>query len=222
MTKVIKKGFYCPSDSVYFNTWTKIFILSAKRHAPWAHVHVHIFDPIESDFEWCEKYNVSISTEVTPLQYAKDDITKKGYWVNARFIKLPELYDDNISVIAIDSDSLFVKDLSETEFDVDLQSSWVTVRGDKQASLGSALGFSKDSVRHEYRNRLLTHSNELRWFLDQEILDEMLKENLIGKMSTKYSDFKYNSESIIWTGKGYRKFKKHFVNLADEYRKGLK
>ena len=57
--------------------------------------------------------------------------------------------------------------------------------------------------------------------LDQEILDGMLENNLIGRMNTKYTDFKYGSESYIWSGKGPRKLKKTFITLAEEYRKGL-
>jgi hypothetical protein len=219
--KIDKKGFYCSSDTVYFNNWTKLFILSAKQYAPWAHIHVHIFDPTESDYSWCNKNNISISSEITPVQYAETIDTKKGYWVNMRFVRLAELYTDSTLVIAIDSDSLFVKNLSESQFDNDLKTSWVTVRGKPQHSLGSALGFGCDNFRHIYREKLLEHKDNLRWFLDQEILDDMLRDNLIEKMNTKYSDFSHNIESYIWTGKGNRKFKQTFAALAEEYRKGL-
>jgi hypothetical protein len=60
MSLIDKKGFYCPSDTVYFNEWTKLFIKSAKIHAPWAHIHVHIFDAIDEDVAWCIKNEVSI------------------------------------------------------------------------------------------------------------------------------------------------------------------
>ena len=219
--KIDKKGFYCSSDTVYFNNWTKLFILSAKQYAPWAHIHVHIFDSIESDYDWCKKNNISISSEVTPSQYSDNIETKKGYWVNARFIRLPELYVDTTPVISIDSDSLLIQPLSEYQFDQDLARSWVTVRGAEDLSLGSAVGVGADNVRHIYREKLLEHKDNLRWFLDQETLDSMLKNNLIGKMNTRYSDFKYNNESYIWTGKGNRKFKKTFMRLAEEYRKRL-
>jgi hypothetical protein len=221
--KIDKKGFYCSSDTVYFNSWTKLFILSAKQYAPWAHIHVHIFDPIESDYDWCNKNNISISSEITPTKYTETIDTKKGYWVNMRFVRLAELYSDSTSVISVDSDSLFVQKLTEYQFDADLKTSWVTIarRGKSDASLGSAVGFGLDNVRHIFREKLLKHADNLRWFLDQEILDNMLKDNLIGNMNTKYTDFKYGSESYIWSGKGNRKLKKTFITLAEEYRKGL-
>lgn len=219
MQSIDKKGFYCPSDTVYFNEWTKLFIKSAKIHAPWAHIHVHIFDATEDDVLWCNNHNVSITTEVTPEEYCTTPESKKGYWVTTRFIRLPEIYNDNTSVIAIDSDSLFKNDLAESTFDADLENSWVTVRGEDNASLGSALGFGPDNVRHVYREKLLEHKDSLRWFLDQEILDTMLKHKEINMMDLRYSDFTSQLTSYVWTGKGSRKFKKKFAALAEEYRK---
>lgn len=217
--KINKKGFYCPSDTIYFNDWTKLFIKSANVHAPWAHIHVHIFDATPSDIDWCKSNNVSVTTEDTPEQYCLSSDSKKGYWVNMRFIRLVDIYDDTTKVIAIDSDSLFKNTLSEKQFDIDLKSSWVTVRGEDNASLGSAVGFGKDNVRHAFKNKFSAYENNLRWFLDQEILDMMLKNNEIGNMDLRYSDFYTQPDSFIWTGKGGRKFKNRFAALADEYRK---
>jgi hypothetical protein len=221
MSKILKKGFYCPSDSVYFNTWTKLFIKSAKIYAPWAHIHVHIFDGTADDQAWCLENSVTVTTEATPLEYSTNIDTKKAFWVNTRFIRIPELFDDTTAIIAIDSDSLFKNPLTEQQFDKDLQNSWVTVRGEEKSSLGSAVGFSTDITRHVYREKLLEHKNNLKWFLDQNILDIMLKDKKIKEMDLRYSDFTSQPDSIIWTGKGDRKFKKRFAALADEYRKKI-
>lgn len=220
--KIKKKGFYCPSDTGYFNTWTKLFIASAKKHAPWAHIHVHIFDPVPGDFEWCKQHNISISSEITPVEYCDSIDTKKDFWVNARFVRLTEIYEDNVPVIAIDSDSLFKNDLFESAFDADMHTSWVTVRGDDNASLGSAVGFGLDNFRNQYRDKLMHHWGTFKWFLDQIILDEMLLANNVRAMDLRYSDFNSQDKSYIWTGKGSRKFKKRFAALADVYRNIIK
>jgi|688.fasta_scaffold223154_2 hypothetical protein len=216
--KITKKGFYCPSDTIYFNIWTKLFILSAKKHAPWAHIHVHIFDAVPNDILWCNANNVTVTIEQTPEEYTQSIERKKDFWVNIRFIRLSEIYDDAVSVIAIDSDSLFKNDLTEKEFDNDLQSSWVTVRGEDNSSLGSAVGFGPDDFRHKYKNKLLEHEGHFRWFLDQQVLDNMLRTNQVASMNLKYSDFTSQDSSVIWTGKGKRKFKKKFASLAELYR----
>lgn len=219
MKKINKKCFYCPSDTEYFNTWTKNFIKSARIHAPWAHIHLHIFDSTTEDVQWCLDNNISVTTENTPPEYSINLETKKAYWVNTRFIRIPELFDDNVSLIAIDSDSLFKNNLTESQFDNDLQTSWVTVRGENNASLGSAVGFSNDNSRFLLREKLLEHRHNLKWFLDQQILDSMLLKKEIGTMDLRYSDFFTQPNSFVWTGKGDRKFKKKFAALTDYYRK---
>lgn len=218
MKKINKKGFYCASDTVYFNTWTKNFIKSSKIHAPWAHIHVHIFDGTDKDQNWCIENNVSVTTEKTPDQYSIDLETKKAFWVNTRFIRIAELFEDSTPLIAIDSDSLFKNNLSELQFDNDLKHSWVTVRGDNNASLGSAVGFGNDQSRFVLRKKLLEHQDNFKWFLDQKILDVMLQSQEIKMMDLRYSDFYTQINSYIWTGKGDRKFKKKFAALTEHFR----
>lgn len=222
--KISYDCFYCPSDSFYFNTWTKLFILSAKEHAPWAKVHVHIFDITDDDKEWCTKYNVSYTYETTPEEFSKSLETKKDYWVNIRFCRIPEIFNDSATVLSIDSDSLFNRKLMQKEFEKDSQESWVTVREKGSGSLGSCVLFSKNTPsRNILRDRLLLHwgKETFKWYLDQEILDQMLNENLINSFTMKYSDYRCTPYSIIWTGKGDRKFKKRFPVLANKYKQIL-
>jgi hypothetical protein len=220
--KINKKGFYCSSDSVYFNTWTKLFIASTKKHAPWAHIHVHVFDAVDEDIVWCQQNGVSITTEITSPEYSESLELKKDFWVNMRFVRIPEIYDDSTPLVAVDSDSLFKNDLSEEEFDRDMQHSWVTTRQMKKldyiTSLGSGVGFGNDPARHILRTKLLENSKQLRWWLDQTILDAMLISDEINAMDLRYNDFTYNPTSYIWSGKGKRKFEENFHTLANYYR----
>jgi hypothetical protein len=94
------------------------------------------------------------------------------------------------------------------------------VRGENKASLGSAVGFGPDTVRYILREKLLERIDNLKWYLDQHVLDDMLKNKQIDEMDLRYSDFTSQSSSFVWTGKGDRKFKKKFAALADNYRKG--
>ena len=216
-TDIRKKGFYCPSDTIYFNIWSKRFILSAKKHAPWAHIHVHIFDPIASDFTWCNDNNLTMSSEITPIEYAITQEQKLAYWVNTRFTRIPEIYNNDTCFISIDSDSIFKNDLAEDVFDQDLQSSWVSTRSKSiNVSLGSAVGFGNDNSRYILKQQL-ENTMPLRWNLDQESLDIMLTRDQIKPMDLRYSDFYTQPESYIWTGKGNRKFKDQFAKLAEEY-----
>lgn len=218
-TNIDKHSFYCSSDSGYFNEWTKLLIASAKKHVPWANFHVHIFDPVESDFTWCKENEVTISHENTPPQYTSNIETKKGYWVNARFYRIPEIFKPEAIVCAIDSDSLFYKNMSQDEFVRKCSKSWVTVREKGTGSVGSGVNFGLDEFRNTFRNILEPSiEKDFKWYLDQEILDKCIAESKVNTFGMSFSDYNCRPESYIWTGKGTRKYKHKFAELANTYR----
>lgn len=217
LKKIDKPGFYCSCDTVYFNDWARSFCLSVKEYAPWAHVHFHVFDGTSYDAFWAHQNGATLTFDPTPDQYSSSLERKKDYWVNARFVRIPDIYEDSTPLIAIDADSLMVRDYTREEFDRDLAHSWVaTAAKREQLALGSAVGFAADSARHVLAQRL-RDAPDVRWYLDQEILDQMLKEGIIQGMDLKYSDFKMRDSSIIWTGKGPRKFKQTFTERKARY-----
>jgi hypothetical protein len=87
-------------------------------------------------------------------------------------------------------------------------------------SLASSMSFGLDDFRHEYRKRLLDNYNKenIFWFLDQVILDEMLVQGLIGKLSPEWSNTKMTPDRMIWTAKGPRKeSKQQYKDLLNYY-----
>lgn len=217
MVKINKKGFYLACDHVYFEILAKTFVLSAKVHAPWAHVHLHIFDGTTEDQNWATTHACSITVESTPANYADTEDHRRAYWVNMRFVRLPELYDDQTCVISVDADSVFARSLTETQFDLDLAHSWVTTaKKREQRSLGSAVGFAADQARHQLKQALLDLP-QLEWYQDQIIMDQLLDTGTLQAMDQRYSDFKMTNNSYIWTGKGERKFKQQFRQLSQLY-----
>lgn len=216
MDKIKRKGFYLACDHVYFNTLAKTFVLSAQVHAPWAHVHLHIFDGTEQDQNWGFGQGCSVTVESTPPQYNTQE-SRCGYWVNMRFVRLPELYEDTTPVISIDADSVFSRTLSESQFDADMMHSWVTTaKKREQRSLGSAVGFAVDSARHALRTALLSLP-ALTWYQDQIEMDRLLDAGIFVEQDRRYSDFKMTEDSYIWTGKGDRKYKRSFQQLSASY-----
>jgi hypothetical protein len=225
--KIDKSGFYIPSDVGYFNLWTKIFVLSAEKFAPWANIHCHIFDGSFKEIEWCEKHNVSVSTETTPYNFQTID-EKKGFWVNARFLRIIEIYNDNVPFIALDSDCVIVNQITQNEFMRDLEHDWVAVREKGDGCLGGCLGFSSDGIgRYEIYNELSrTVKNQgWKWFNDQDTFNKLLKESKLNSFSMKYIDYHYRDESKIWAGKGSKRFKKkgknNFPTAVESYQKIL-
>jgi len=229
--KTNKKGFFCASDTSFFNEWTKIFIMSAIQHAPWANVRVHIYDGTDKDEEWCRKKGVECSTEATPEQYTKSNESKKGFWVCDRFRKVLNLFEDGVTVWCVDSDSVLHRDLSENEYDRITSRSWVNVWGEPNTRTYKTIGYSvvfsgHDRERHEIAVRLTEQEKKFAWFLDQEIMDSMLNENYFSPVERTYSNHVYSKDSYIWSGKGKRKYTKSnnlqsFTGLAQHYKKIL-
>lgn len=217
--KIDKQGFYCPCDTTYFNAWAKYFLFSVKKFAPWAHIHFHIFDATASDEEFCKIHGCSFSKEVTPLEFSESLETKKDFWVNIRFIRLKDIYENDTKVMAVDADCLLIKPLSNNEFESDTEHSWVTTaKKREQVSLGSAVGFGADEARHILSEKLtkFRYTDKFKWCLDQIVMDEMLEQGSLRAFDTKYSDYKMTEHSVMWTGKGPRKNKTKYQEKIKE------
>jgi hypothetical protein len=223
--KINKDSFYIPSNSEYFNLWTKIFILSAKKHAPWINIHCHIFDITKDDIDWLTKNNITFTYEITPKEYQSLE-EKKGYWVNVRFCRVTEIFEDCVTVMCLDSDSVIINPISEKEFNKDTTKDWIVVRDKGEGSIGSCVVFTKNSsVRYIVRDRIIAEASKkgFIWYLDQDTFDKLIEEQVLNTFKMKYSDFRCREENKIWTGKGNRKFKKknkkrRFADVIEEYR----
>jgi hypothetical protein len=213
-------GFFCGCNVDYFQSWGRVFGLSAKIHAPWAHVHYHIFDGTDSEIKYCQQQGFTVSTEPTPNEYNQDIESRKAYWSNMRWVRAVETFDKSTPVISIDADSIMVQDLSQEQFLKDLETSWVpTAPKREQLSLASAVGYGIDNARTIYADRMqqIRDTGTLAWADDQKLLDVMLSNNEIAPMDLRYTDFKFRDTSYIWTGKGDRKFKVKFNEMLAKY-----
>lgn len=217
---VDRAGFMLASDTLYFNRWAKYLFFSIKTHAPWAHVHFHVFDPVDADLIWLNSVSCSYSAEATPDHYCQDHDTKVIYWAAARYMRVPEIYTDSTPVINLDVDSIMIRPLSQQQFETDLSRSWVPVAPKRETrSLCSAIGFAADSGRYAVREKLYNvyANSRLSWALDQRLCDELLDENKLQPMDLRYTDYKMKDTSYIWTGKGDRVEKSSFKNELRVY-----
>lgn len=215
-----KPGFFCGCNVDYFQSWGRVFGLSAKIHAPWAHVHYHIFDGTDAEIDYCQRQGFTVSTEPTPDDYNQDIESRKAYWSNMRWVRAVEAFDKSTPVISIDADSIMVRDLSQQQFLEDLEHSWVpTAPKREQLSLASAVGYGLDNAREIYAGTMLgiLNTGRLAWADDQKLLDIMIDKDQIQKMDLRYTDFKFRDDSYIWTGKGDRKFKVKFNEMLARY-----
>jgi hypothetical protein len=213
-------GFMLAADTVYFQKWTKYLFFSIKKHAPWAHVHFHVFDPTAEDLAWLSAADCSYTFETTPLDYCQSHQDKVVYWCAARYIRTTEIYTDSTPVINLDADSIMVSSLSQEQFLKDLEHSWVPVAPKRETrSLCSALGLGTDNGRYDVRNVLLEvyNNSRLTWALDQRLCDQLLDSGKLQAMDLRYTDFKMKDTSYIWTGKGDRVDKSSFQNALRPY-----
>jgi hypothetical protein len=202
-------GFMCGCDTLYFNQLGKILYASIREHAPWAHMHFHIFDATLDDLDWADsRTNCSVSSEITPAEYNQTIEQRRAYWSNMRWVRVLDYYDNATPVIDIDADCVMVRPLSKEQFLSDLQHSWVpTAPKRDQQSLASAVGFAPDQARHRFAELLLDIKNNryFQWADDQRMLDVMIDTGEIELMDLRYTDYKFRDTSYIWTGKGERK-----------------
>lgn len=214
-------GFFCGCNVDYFQAWGKVFGLSAKVHAPWAHVHYHIFDGTPTEIDFCQQHGFTVTIEVTPENYNKDIEQRKAYWSNMRWVRAAEVFDKSTPLISIDADSIMVRELPKQQFLKDLEHSWVpTAPKREQLSLASAVGYGVDNAREIYANMMsnILNNSRLAWADDQKLLDKMIIANQIQTMDLRYTDFKFRDDSYIWTGKGDRKFKVKFNEMLSKYK----
>lgn len=218
---ITQPGFFCGCNIDYFRAWGQVLALSVQVHAPWAHVHFHVFDGTKQDQQWSKTRGFSFSAEPTPDDYNQDLEQRRAYWSNMRWVRATEVFDANTPVISIDADSIMVQPLSQDQFLQDLQTSWVpTAPKREQLSLASAVGYGLDDARFVFAERMKTilHTGRLAWADDQRLLDEMIDQGQIQAMDLRYTDFKFRDTSYIWTGKGDRKFKVKFNDMLDRFR----
>jgi len=226
--KVSVPSLYTACDTNYFYEWTRLFIASAKEKAPDINLHCHIFDIQKRDIEWCKKFNISYSYEHTP-DYFRSFEEKKAYWVNVRFCRISEIFTDTAPVLSFDSDGIIVNNLKLEEFIKDLSNDWVAMREKGYGSLGGSVGFSPNgNLRYLLKDRLVNTmiTKGPYWYLDQILLNEFVENSLIKSFSMKYVDYHCKDESIIWIGKGSRKFakegkKRKLPLLIEEYKKKI-
>jgi hypothetical protein len=211
--------FYFAADSKYFDLYGKALALSLLQHAPWSKVHVHLYNPTNDQLDWCDQKTVSYSQELI-------DVNNKEFntlCACIRFIRIPEIFEPSARIISFDCDVIANKLIPLAKFIEATDTSKITIRkGGK--SLASAISFGLDDFRNRYSGRLNESfkQNNIYWFLDQDILDSMMIEKPISKLSSEWTGTKMTPDRMIWTAKGSRKHEnEQYVNLLNFYNSQL-
>lgn len=213
---IVKDGFYFAADKNYFDLYGKALCLSLKEFAPWANVHVHLFNPFPTQLEWLRKNNVTASYETV------DDSFKeiKTYYACVRFVRVPEIFHPDARVISIDADGVAVKPILKEKFLRYTETSKVLWREKQQQSLASSVIFGLDDFRLRYANKIKQHflNDNVKWFLDQNILDEMIFNKEVSIFTERdWGNSKIGKNTLIWSAKGDKKNNEEFQKILNQY-----
>lgn len=214
---ISQNSFYIGCDSSYFDVYGIPLINSLITHAPWANIHVHLFNPTTSQIDWIKNKNKTCSYEF--LDNSISEI--KTYYACVRFIRVPEIFLPNTRVIGLDCDGIAITKIFKEKFLNDTTQSKVLWREKQQTGLASSVFFGPDDFRDRYAEKLklFFKNDNFKWYLDQNIMDEMIKNKEVE--ITTINDWgwpKIKQGTLIWTGKGNRKHNLEFKNMLSKYR----
>jgi hypothetical protein len=212
--------FYFAADNIYFDLYGKALALSLIERAPWSKIHVHFYNQTIEQKDWCERKNISYSNDIID----RNNLEFRTLCACIRFIRIPEIFEQSARIIAFDCDVIAKNIIPKEKFIEDTKISKVTLRKGNR-SLASAITFGNDNFRNDFRDRLLKNFeiDNIYWFLDQDVLDEMLQEEKVATMRSDWGGTKMLDGQMIWTAKGDRKISRaQYQQLIDYYLKNDK
>jgi hypothetical protein len=182
-----------------------------------ASIHVHIFNPVESQLVWCKNNDISCSYENISSTIREINT----YYACVRFVRIPEIFNPSTRIISLDCDGIAIRPISEEKFLKDTEISKVLWREKQQTSLASSVFFGPDNFRTTYADYLRSHfeKDTYAWYLDQGVMDNMIKSKEVTyTTNVEWGWYKNKGEILILTGKGSRKYDLEFQDLLSKYR----
>lgn len=215
-TNISGNIFYFGADNEYLELYGKALCLSLKKFAPWAQVHVHLFNPVVKQLNWLKNHDITCSYE--HVEESIDEI--KTYYACVRFIRIPEIFCKISRIISLDADGVAVRPITKEKFMIDTNVSKVLWREKHQQSLASSVLYGPDKFRFRYANLLKNHflEDNYKWFLDQNIMDSMIAAGQVDIFTEKdWGNSKIGKQTLIWSAKGNKKDNDKFQELVQQY-----
>lgn len=207
--------FYFAADSRYFDLYGKALALSLKKNATWSLIHVHLYNPTPEQENWCSCKDISYTQERIDANHPEF----RTLCACIRFIRIPEIFKNEARIISFDCDVIANNNIPLSLFLSDTDKSKVTLKKGGKA-LASSVSFGLDNFRHEYSKRLIENfeKDNIFWFLDQVLLDELVGEGYLDVLRPDWSNTKMLPDRMIWTAKGARKENKpQYIELVNQY-----
>jgi hypothetical protein len=147
-------------------------------------------------------------------------LIKQTYYACVRFVRLAEILSAEQRCLALDVDGLvrqtFNYNLGDSDF-------YLYRKPKDGTHLAGALLFNgrvgSNTFLQNYADALRKNiiANELYWFLDQVVLDQLVPDYNVGLLPMSYIDWAMKDDSAIWSAKGKRKELDIFKNEQRKY-----
>jgi hypothetical protein len=229
------KAFVTSADASYFRRFGPAFVESARKHE--IPVHITICDASDEDHELAHDMkqafpHVSFSYERIYARDGETDEARKMRYASARYFTAKTLLTmTHTHCFIMDIDSLFRNSFDWSYCDTpvglyfrDPVAHGATTQREIDGMRCLACGWiAKNGL--EYLNWVCNYitTHESQWFLDQEALFkgyEKHKDRMVFKdySDTNILDWDMKDDTIIWTGKGPRKYnnQKYVEAFTDE------
>jgi hypothetical protein len=142
------------------------------------------------------------------------------YYACTRFVRLAELIRPGQRCLSIDVDGLVRNRFTDQ---LGLEDFYLYEKPKDGTHLAGALLLNGTAGTHEFikkyagQIRLSIEQDDIYWFLDQILLDQLVPHYQKGLLPMSYIDWAMRAESAIWSAKGKRKELDIFKNEQQKY-----
>lgn len=218
---------FAACDSTYFEEHGPSFIYSLNDIN--RDVHIHVVNPTPGVYSLAAILNATTEVNVT---YSFNEMTFKNwprdsirvYYACLRFLIAPILLRAVTRLLISDIDCVFMKHFEFPEqsigfFPREPLSDTIGWEREGTKVAAGAVYFHKDAIQQAQKVEEAIAIKPLNWFVDQIALSEVLNDlRDVHHFDKKFLDWKFEDDTVIWTGKGSRKYEnKSYVAKKHEF-----
>jgi hypothetical protein len=153
-------------------------------------------------------------------QFLKELITRT-YYACTRFIRLNQLLTTPIRCLSIDVDGIVRKNFTNILLHDEKIDFFLYEKRNNEHLAGAILFNNNSKPFLENYARVIEkciHRNDVYWFMDQIVLDQIVPKYKKGLLPVSYIDWEMDDNSAIWTAKGKRKELDLFKDEQTKYK----
>ena len=218
-------------DSKYFMKFAPAFIASIAKNTK-LNIHIHVINPDDEVFALACYLNSRVDRRVTYTFQDSDlskytDEQKRALYASLRFLVAPYILEHAEEILILDIDCLAMLNFNyPRDYDVGYfpRKPLEGTVGWEQEGTKVAAGcvyFSKNAMNVCNAVSETLGGLELRWFNDQIALNHVFSqvpEEICWKYDWTFMDWEFKDGTMIWTGKGPRKYDNpRYVEAQNEY-----